>query len=750
MDGEITIGTKLDTDKFDRQITQLEKKMQKEEDKKIVIGAKLENQKQELDNARKKTDALAEAYQKLKEVQDRLATGQATPKDFTTFQDLQNTYGSLEQLGGNFDKALSKQEAIEQKVAQTEYTYDELIKMVQEYKQEIENIRMQKQVSEVDRMKESFKNVGRSIQNSIKSVARLALGIFGIRSAFMFLRRASSDLASYDQQYATNLEYIRYALTQMIAPVLQWIVNLAAKLLGYINAIMQGWFGINLFSRGSAENFNKMKAGASGASKAVKQIKKDLAGFDEINKLTDQSDTGTSAGAGGVGMPSFDLSKMQGNPPKWLQWIIDHKDEILTIMASVAAGLLAWKLGFGALRSLGIAVAVYGVIEAVKGLLAFIKDPTWENFKKFLVGLAVAITGVAIAMIAFNATNPVGWILLAIGAVVGLAAAIIDLTSKLFKNKAQILDTKTAQEELTKAQEKTKEATDAYVNAVDRAEQAQKELTEAEKKNKLSGEELYQAVQNGTLDYRNMNGAQREVYKAYLNNKSAQEELKNKTEELNNAKKEETKASWENQLAIAKEKGNYDEFRDSVVKAYKDGKLSAGEARDYIERAMGDMSDSSRQTFTKDLPDDIKDGLDPKKYESAWSRFKTKWNNFWDGLKTNIKMKLNADYSSSGAGGGGRFRAKGGIFYPSKLPRLAVGGIINQPGRGIPYHGAVIGERGAEAVVPLTDSQQMELLGQTIGRYITINANIPVNMNGRTISRELKQVQSEQEFACNT
>ena len=266
----------------------------------------------------------------------------------------------------------------------------------------------------------------------------------------------------------------------------------------------------------------------------------------------------------------------------------------------------------------------------------------------------------------------------------------------------------------------------------------------------MSGEELYQAVQNGTLDYRNMNGAQREVYKAYLNNKSAQEELKNATKELNNAKKEETKASWENQLAIAKEKGNYNEFRDSVVKAYKDGKLSAEEARDYIERAMGDMSDSSRQTFTKDLPNDIKDGLDPKKYESAWSRFKTKWNKFWNGLQSNIKMKLSAEYSFGGAGGGGGFRAKGGIFYPSKLPRLAVGGIINQPGRGIPYHGAVIGERGAEAVVPLTDSQQMELLGQTIGRYITINANIPVNMNGRTISRELKQVQSEQEFAFNT
>lgn len=101
-------------------------------------------------------------------------------------------------------------------------------------------------------------------------------------------------------------------------------------------------------------------------------------------------------------------------------------------------------------------------------------------------------------------------------------------------------------------------------------------------------------------------------------------------------------------------------------------------------------------------------------------------------------------------GGSTGGRAKGGIFYPSKMPKLAVGGIINMPGRGMPYNGAIIGERGAEAVVPLTDSQQMELLGETIGRYITINANIVNTMNGRVISRELKQVQNNQDFAYNT
>lgn len=396
MDGEITIGTSLSTDKFDRQVAQLERKMQKEEEKKIVLQAKIEVQEQEFETARQKTDELADAYQRLEQLQKVIASGNATPQQFTMAQELQGTYGSLEQLGTQFDKALTKQDAIEQKVAQTKFRYDEINAKVSEYKQKIENVKIEKQVADVEKLKSGFNNVGSSIQGAVKHVARLALGIFGIRSAFMFLRRASSDLASYDQQYATNLEYIRYALTQMIAPVLQWIVNLAAKLLGYINAIMQGWFGINLFSRGSAKNFQKMKAGASGASKAVKQIKKDLAGFDEINKLTDQSDTGTSAGAGGVGMPSFDLSAMQGEPPAWLQWIIDNKDLILSILAGIAAGLLAIKLGASGIQALGIGVMVAGIVYTIQSLLKYLKDPSWENFGKVIQGIGIAILGLGI------------------------------------------------------------------------------------------------------------------------------------------------------------------------------------------------------------------------------------------------------------------------------------------------------------------------------------------------------------------
>lgn len=100
-----------------------------------------------------------------------------------------------------------------------------------------------------------------------------------------------------------------------------------------------------------------------------------------------------------------------------------------------------------------------------------------------------------------------------------------------------------------------------------------------------------------------------------------------------------------------------------------------------------------------------------------------------------------AGRTSNGMGG----RAKGGIYYP----KLGVGGIINQPGRGIAYHGATIGECGAEAVVPLTDTAQMELLGESIGRHVKFNADITLELESRVLARVMKEINNEDKFARN-
>lgn len=243
-------------------------------------------------------------------------------------------------------------------------------------------------------------DLGKSFEKSVRKASRLVLSIFGIRSAYMALRSASSQLATYDEQYATDLEYIRYVLTQAIAPILRHIVELAMTLLSYINAIAQAWFGVNLFANGSAESFKKMKTQASGVSKAVKEIKKQLMGFDEVNVLTADSDTGTGVGAGGVGtMPSMDLSSLDIEVPKWLQWIIDNKEKVLAFFAGLAGGLLALKKGVKGVKALGIGLMISGLVYSIKGLLDYLKDPTWENFGKVIEGIGLFVIGLGLAFL---------------------------------------------------------------------------------------------------------------------------------------------------------------------------------------------------------------------------------------------------------------------------------------------------------------------------------------------------------------
>lgn len=669
MDGEITIGTSLSTDKFDRQVAQLERKMQKEEEKKIVLQAKIEVQEQEFDRAREKTDELADAYQRLEQLQKVIASGNATPEQFTMAQELQGTYGSLEQLELSFLKALNKQDAINEKAYEMRTKYQEINDKVAEYKQKIESVKMQKQVADVDRLKQSFNSVGSSIQNSIKSVARLALGVLGVRSAFMALRRASSDLATYDKQYAANLEYIRYALTQAIAPVLRWIVQMAATLLGYINAILQGWFGINIFSRGSAENFNKMKAGASGVSKAVKEIKKQLAGFDEINMLTDQSDTGTSGGAGGVGMPDFDLSKMQGEPPAWLKWIIDNKDLILAVLAGAVAGITALRLGLDGITSLGIGLLVAGLVYAIQNLIKYLKDPSWTNFGKIIQGIGIALIGLGAII------NSVP---------VAVAGAIVLIIGTITKYWEQI-----------------------------------------------------KAFLQGGIDW--LKGKSDWVHKMFGDTLGNIYDLFTRT--------------LQNLLGV------FDSFF-KMLKGVFDGIIK----------------------FIK--------GVFTGNWKQAWEGIKDIFSSIWNGIKGIFKgvIKIIGDMTVTVAKTTGRIissafkavvngvmwaietvlnspiRAINGLIsvinaVPGinlghlsefNLPRLAVGGIVNMPNRGTMIGGAIAGESGREGVLPLTDQQAMSELGREIGRHVLVNLTNITTMNGRVIGRELKQVQSEQEFAFNS
>jgi hypothetical protein len=78
-----------------------------------------------------------------------------------------------------------------------------------------------------------------------------------------------------------------------------------------------------------------------------------------------------------------------------------------------------------------------------------------------------------------------------------------------------------------------------------------------------------------------------------------------------------------------------------------------------------------------------------------------------------------------------------------QIPKLAVGGIVNRPGRGVP---AIIGEAGAEAILPLENNTEwMDILADKIGGNVTI----PIYMDGKKIATYVVDIQKKKAFAMN-
>ena len=319
---------------------------------------------------------------------------------------------------------------------------------------------------------------------------------------------------------------------------------------------------------------------------------------------------------------------IKGYSDAWVKGV-DWKN-LLTTFAGIALIIAGITLAFGSLKG-----AMASVTGGVVLLVLSIKDIVANglNWKNGLGLIAAALLIAIPIIIAFNTAliaNPIGLIIVAIAALIaGIAALVIAFATE----KPAIKSVEEAQRALNEAKEKAAEAENSYINAVDGAEAALTRLKDAEAAAGITGAELYEQVQNGTLDYANMTDAQKECYKAYLNNEKKQKELVESTAALNEARKAEVIASYENQLALAKESGSYDEFKNSVVEAFEKGELSADEARDLIAKSMSEMSDSAQQAFMEDIPLSLKEGLNPHQYESSGTKIKKWFGNLWEGIK---------------------------------------------------------------------------------------------------------------------
>ena len=81
------------------------------------------------------------------------------------------------------------------------------------------------------------------------------------------------------------------------------------------------------------------------------------------------------------------------------------------------------------------------------------------------------------------------------------------------------------------------------------------------------------------------------------------------------------------------------------------------------------------------------------------------------------------------------------------LPRLAKGGIVNNPGRG---QAVIAGEAGAEAILPLQNNTEwMDMLVDKVADRVSMNVVNRITIDGKDVNSSNKKYDSRFAFATN-
>lgn len=424
MDGSITLKTKIDSSGIEGQLEQVNEKIKIQEEKYKNTKDSLNEITNSLKTNNAEVEGMVSNYEKLNSIIKDMQTKADSPKGLSTsgYDELNKYIAEREKLGNSIDK-------VNAKIVKEESQQKKLTLSLKQQKLQYDQLIGKKQKLEVEAFKKNTINVGKmndGIKQSIKSLSRYALALFSLSTIYSFLSSsANSWLSSNDlgaKQLSANIEYMKWAIGKSLQPVIETLVSWMYKLLQLIGMVANALFKVNIFSKASAKDFESSKKSTAGIAKNTKEASNNLASFDKLDVLQENKDS-KSGGGSDFTMPTTDLSGMDIEVPGWMKWIVENGDLIISIIGGVTAALLLLKLGVGGLISLGIGIAIAGVIYLIQSVIKYLKDPSFENFGKVLTGIGLIIAGIAIA---FGA-----WPVAIAGALVAIIGIIVSNWEKI-------------------------------------------------------------------------------------------------------------------------------------------------------------------------------------------------------------------------------------------------------------------------------------------------------------------------------
>lgn len=477
-----------------------------------------------------------------------------------------------------------------------------------------------------------FENFGKGMTNIVKKVGRWTMALFGVRTAMSIISNATSRVAQNNEEVASKIEGIKNALAGVLEPIIIRIVNLVEILLGFIGSVAKAWFGVDIFANRTAKATQK-------ATSSAKELRKTLAGFDEMNVLNDDGSTGIG-GALGSGIPDYDPSQSISKFNEFITTIKTKWTELGKDMETALNDPKMFDKAYGNWGGLiyeivelfhGLWDVIDGTIDVVGGAMAIIVGIVTGNTELIRLGFEQMGKGIA--------KNFKGII------------EIITGTIKIVRNLLQNLM------DFVKG---------PFINVM-----------------------YYLFGDFGAIIGGFFGGVVTSILSLF-------DELLGGVEDI---------LGGILKLFSGDFKDGLKQIMDGILKIIMAPVNALINGINVVIRALNKIKGVNIPEIGK------------------------------------IETSINNEYG--GGGGGGTGFAKGGIV------KCATGAIVNRPGMGVPVSGAIAGERGMEGIFPLTDSQQMELLGSTIGKYINLNATIPVYVGNRQIAREIKRINTQNDFSYN-
>ena len=278
-------------------------------------------------------------------------------------------------------------------------------------------------IDKVGKKIDKFKNKMSRLIGTAMIFSLMRNQLTGLRNGFISLLKQNDDFNNGLGQIKANLMTAFAPIYNACLPAINSLMNSLARLAGTIAMFTSGLFGTSIddarkSAKGLSKDLNKVGSSAKNASG-------NLASFDNLEVI------GSSNSSGGVNNSvNYDAEisynqKLLDILNAVKDFIVENKELILGFLSGLAFGILAIKLGVEGIEGLAFGAILAGIVILIQSIVEFIQDPSWDNFAKILQGLAILLTGVAIAMLAVNAANPVAWIILAIAMIVALVAVII-------------------------------------------------------------------------------------------------------------------------------------------------------------------------------------------------------------------------------------------------------------------------------------------------------------------------------------